>query len=149
MWLLAGCGGDDITCHNATGCSSEYTSQYCDIGCNFGHCGPQGYSLCCSKTWRLYNVYGATQCGGNQDCGVDCGLVVHSSSRTRHLHPRKAALHLATKVGLDQHYLSDHEMLFVPNHCQHTYGILYLSDFQQQHQAASQRGRAVPSGGGL
>src|SRR6266487_1365926 len=65
--------GDDITCHSAGGCSSYYTSQYCDVGCNFGHCGPMGYGSCCSTSWRTYNVYGATQCGGNQDCGNGCG----------------------------------------------------------------------------
>jgi hypothetical protein len=147
--------GDDINCTGTNGCTDSYPLQFCEAGCSYGHCGAQGYALCCDDQWRPKAVYGANQCGGSQDCG-ECGAIPLKARHHAPLHKERLVrdrLEIATKqegVGLDPGYLAEDTMLFVPNRCRRTYGILYPRDLDRpQTNSASQPQTTVPAGGGL
>jgi hypothetical protein len=143
---------DEIHCTGPNGCSDSYPFQYCSAGCSYGQCGPEGYALCCGTEWRPKGVYGATQCGGNQDCGPGCGLILskHAASHKERLVSDR--LEIATTqegAGLDPGYLTEDTMLFVPNRCRRTYSILYPRDPDRpQIKSANQPQSNVLAGGG-
>lgn len=140
----------EVKCHS-TLCDSSYPFQYCSVGCSFGHCGVTGYGLCCNTSWKAYSVYGANECGGNQNCGNGCGLVRRqASSHTRRRHRASVQSAHSGSAGLDRNHLAHEEVLFVPNLCRHTYGVLYPGDVdRQQTPPGSRRDGNFPSGGGL
>jgi len=142
---------EEVKCHS-TGCDSSYPFEACGAGCSFGHCGATGFGLCCETSWKTYSVYGATECGGNQDCGNGCGLApTRASSRTgsRFRWPSQSLRNVrAGAPVLDRNHVAHEEILFVPNRCQHTYGVLYPGDSgRQQTPTAIGRDGGVSSGG--
>src|SRR6266849_770124 len=115
---------------SSKGCSSSYPVEYCATGgCLYGHCGVTGYGLCCNTSWMTYGVYGATQCGGNQNCGTGCGLIKSHASSVAGGRPghAKSGLQKVSRgsAGPNQGYLVYEPALLVPNHCRHTYGRIY------------------------
>lgn len=134
-------------------CQSSYPVYQCAVGCQFGQCGPQGYGSCCGKSWRTYNVYGATQCGGNQDCGVGCGeLSSQAAANPNHaLSQPPTEPDTRSDVSIPTvNTLTYETVLLVPDRCQHTYGILYLHlPSAEGANSARKSSAGVPVSGGF
>lgn len=140
------------------GCSNQYYYEYCGGGCTpAADCFVSGYGLCCKTEFKTYSL--DTQGCGGHPCD-DCGEI-----RTRPPSAHAEASRGFRQTGgpgnlygktwaWPQNTLFGEEMLYVPNRCKHTYGVIYPQDLvkRQTSPAAAEPHSGMtsaPTGGGL
>jgi hypothetical protein len=118
-----------IPCDTST-CDGDYYEEWCDFGgCTYGECSVTGYGHCCaSLSYKVYNV-STSGCDPNYNCGGNCPPIrKHAASHTDR-HSSVEARATRTSVPANQTAVRadwDDDVLFVPDRCQHTYGIVEL-----------------------
>jgi hypothetical protein len=149
------CGCQQINDGNPTpcvGCTYNfYYQQYCGVGCTYGYCVTTGYGACCKSHFTTLNI--DTGSCEHQDCG-ECGQIRDHASSRQLGRSRLQDLHTPRNVTLtaDKRLqpVSPDEILLVPDHCRHTYGMAYPQD--QPREGFSPESPALvrdPASGGL
>ena len=121
-----------VQCFDANGCASSYVSTLCQIGCISGLCYNHGGSgECCG---HLY-YYAAGYPDGQDSCTQNgCGHGLSPVRRAKRSKPRQST-HPETVARGDVHrggpvpFYGPRRMLFVPDQCSKSYGVLMEGDF--------------------
>lgn len=141
---------DPTPCIGKNGCNSEYYAEFCNWGCIQGECGISGYGLCCDTEVKYYSVSPQSCYDPPHGCG-GCGQSrVHGVAHATSQHSKKQVVQTKQEgIGFFRDDSSE-EVLFVPDRCRHTYGMIFPGEGgSPKNSSARSEISGVRPGGGI